>query len=144
MKREAFTMIELIFVIVILGSLAAVALPKFQGISKQAHHTKLKAFVGTLNRTTGPTVWAESISVKGFDKNPPGQVASRGGCKRIYEDMPPLKGMKEAYTGGGGARNSTCSYRPTSKGSPFDGYIVVMSHKGSVNTAPVWEIRKGS
>jgi prepilin-type N-terminal cleavage/methylation domain-containing protein len=60
--KKAFTMIELIFVIVILGILAAVALPKFLGVSQQAHEANLKSFVGTLNRTVGPTLWSKSIA----------------------------------------------------------------------------------
>jgi len=60
--KKAFTMIELIFVIVILGILAAVALPKFIGVAGQAHEGNLKSFTGTLNRTVAPTLWSESIS----------------------------------------------------------------------------------
>jgi len=60
--KSGFTMIELIFVIVIIGILAAVALPKFVGMSSQAHESNIKSFVGTLNRTVGPTLWSKSIS----------------------------------------------------------------------------------
>ena len=62
MKRAGFTMIELIFVIVVLGILSAVALPKFLGVADQAHVGKLKGYVGTLNRTVAPALWAKSIS----------------------------------------------------------------------------------
>lgn len=44
--RLAFTMVELIFVIVIIGILSAVALPKFRGISNNA---KISAEMGTMS-----------------------------------------------------------------------------------------------
>lgn len=49
MKRShAFTVIELIFVIVVLGILASVALPKFSGIREQADIAKGKGDVATI------------------------------------------------------------------------------------------------
>ncbi len=63
MKRAGFTMIELIFVIVILGILSAVALPKFIGVAEQAQVGKIKAYVGSLNRTVAPALWSDSISM---------------------------------------------------------------------------------
>ena len=81
--KKAFTMIELIFVIVILGILAAVALPKFLGVANQAHEGNLKSFVGTLNRTVGPTLWSDAIS-KGKD----GNVTALGVNLSNYTDLP--------------------------------------------------------
>lgn len=62
MKRAGFTMIELIFVIVVLGILAAVALPKFVGVTEQADTGNCKSVIGTLNRTVGPVLWSKSLN----------------------------------------------------------------------------------
>jgi len=58
MKRAGFTMIELIFVIVILGILASVAVPKLIGVKGSADIGVCDSFYGTLNRTVGPSLWA--------------------------------------------------------------------------------------
>lgn len=55
--KNAFTMIELIFVIVILGILSAIALPKFIGVQKGAIAQKVVSFVATMNRTTLPSMY---------------------------------------------------------------------------------------
>ncbi len=61
--RNAFTMIELIFVIVILGILSAVALPKFIGVAESTNETVCKAYIGSLNRTVSHSIWAASILI---------------------------------------------------------------------------------
>ena len=55
-------MIELIFVIVVIGILAAVALPRFLSLGDSAKLSLVESFVGTLNRTTGQTMWSESLA----------------------------------------------------------------------------------
>ena len=62
MRRSAFTWIELIFVIIVLGILAATAIVKMGGMSDRANEVKLDAMVGSLNRSSGAGFWFKSIS----------------------------------------------------------------------------------
>jgi MSHA pilin protein MshA len=48
-KQQGFTLIELVMVIVILGILAATALPKFVDMTKSARESTLKGLVGAIN-----------------------------------------------------------------------------------------------
>ena len=58
MRRAGFTMIELIFVIVILGILSAVAVPKMMNTSSQAKASNCRSYYATLNNTVGASLWA--------------------------------------------------------------------------------------
>ena len=59
--KRAFTMIELIFVIVILGILAAVAMPHFLATEEATEDAVVKSFAATMYRTVGHSFWSKSI-----------------------------------------------------------------------------------
>ena len=63
MKRNAFSMIELVFVIVILGVLAAVAVPKFVSSRADAQVATLRSDIATVLKTVPSRVFAENLDI---------------------------------------------------------------------------------
>ncbi len=63
MKRSAFTMVELIFVIVVLGILAAVAIPKLAATRADAQISAAKATVAALR--SGVVSWKQQRMLQG-------------------------------------------------------------------------------
>ena len=82
--QAGFTLVELIVVIVILGILAAVALPKFMGLEREARVAAVKSMAGTAmsaaqmahgvcmaqNCTNGQTLTIEGVNVRFINQYP--------------------------------------------------------------------------
>jgi MSHA pilin protein MshA len=82
--QAGFTLVELIVVIVILGILAAVALPKFMGLEREARVAAVKSMAGTAmsaaqmahgvcmarNCTNGQTLQIEGVGIRFVNQYP--------------------------------------------------------------------------
>jgi type II secretory pathway pseudopilin PulG len=77
-------MIELIFVIVIIGILAAVAIPKLAGTAQEAKKSNYISFMGTLNRSIGPAMWAANVGTNNGEIN----ATTDTDFKANYSDVP--------------------------------------------------------
>ncbi|MEC6796364.1 prepilin-type N-terminal cleavage/methylation domain-containing protein [Photobacterium sp. S4TG1] len=67
MKKNGFTLIELVVVIVILGILAVVAAPKFMNLQNDARNASLKGLEGSLNSALGITY--SKLTIMGLENN---------------------------------------------------------------------------
>ncbi|WP_345993306.1 type II secretion system protein [Sulfurimonas sp. HSL-1716] len=90
-NKKAFTMLEMTFVIVVLGILAAVAIPKFTATRDDAIEARVKKQITAIRTSIENERQAHLQSVGGMEN-------SGNGTLTLYYDYQPWKG--ENYTNG--------------------------------------------
>ena len=66
--KNAFTMVELIFVIVIIGILSAIAIPKMASTTLEAKKAHVQNYIDMLNRTVGATMYSNTLNSENIGK----------------------------------------------------------------------------
>ncbi len=115
-RQRGFTMIELVVVIVILGILAAFALPKFMGLENQARAAALNGMTGSIRSAANMAhgVWLANGSVSPISVNGTNVNMVFG-----YPDVAGIQFLIQDTTGFGiAATATTATFTPNGARTP--------------------------
>ncbi len=114
MNRTAFTIVELIFVIVIIGTLSAMAIPKFTGVKAHALRATELSTASAVNTALASIHSAWSMSEEDFDWDNDGaddnisaELTSKGYPKDLSKNGDPLGGLLKASAKSGFVKRKT-------------------------------------
>ena len=122
-NRKGFTMIELLIVVVIIGILAAIAIPKFANTKEKAYIASMKSDLKNLS-TAEEAYFADSLSYIG------GTASNVGGT------VTPLKvGTKPIFTPSAGV---TVTITATNSGTAGSGWSAIAKHTATAQTCGIF------
>jgi prepilin-type N-terminal cleavage/methylation domain-containing protein len=115
--QRGFTLIELVMVIVILGVLAAVAIPKFVDLKGDAATAATQGVAGALSSASAINYGARSINASNTATF---QVTAAGGCAAVKANM---QDVPASYAVSGTAPTCTVT-APTGQTASFTALLI--------------------